>query len=355
MKQLDAVVGRLLIQCLSPAFSRELASSNEFLFIRPGGIGDAVLLIPVIQAFKKKYPAASVTVLAEKRNAAIFTLCRPAVSNVFRYDVPKELLRAIRGDYGAVIDTEQWHRLSALSARLTRAPVSVGFATNERKKMFSHAIPYSHDDYEINSFLNLLTPFSGPLSIDLEKPFVFVPAEARNKTANRLQTIANKKIVAVFPGGSIREKQWPVKRLRDVARLIIRRGYGIAVVGGTEDAPLGEEITVGLDQSVNLCGRLSLAESAAVLAEVALLITGDSGIMHIASGLGIKIVALFGPGNVRKWAPRNKNTAIICKHPECSPCSKFGYTPPCKYDIACMKQISVQEVYSAAIKLLEGE
>lgn len=353
IKFLDEVVGSWCMRCLSAKASlRKATSSNGFLFIRPGGIGDAVLLIPVIQEFKKLYPAASVHVLAEKRNAAIFSFCS-SVSNVYRYDALKELFIALQGDYDAVIDTEQWHRLSALIARLTGTSVSVGYATNERKKAFTFAIPYSHQDYEVYSFLNLLAPVSGPLSVDLQKPFIVVPAEVKNRIANRVQEISNKKIVAIFPGGSIREKQWPIERFREVARFVVERGYNIAVVGGREDAALGEIISEGINQRMNLCGRLSLLESAAVIDQAELLITGDSGIMHIASGLGTKMVALFGPGNIKKWASKNDNTVVVSKNLSCSPCSQFGYTPRCKNDVACMKQITVEEVYAKAIELLE--
>ena len=87
--------------------------------------------------------------------------------------------------------------------------------------------------------------------------------------------------------------------------------------------------------------------------EAVLLITGDSGIMHIGYGLGIKIVALFGPGREKKWAPRGRNCIVINKNLSCSPCTTFGYTPKCKKNAECMKQITVEEVFAAAMVLLE--
>ncbi|OGW02152.1 MAG: hypothetical protein A2Z59_03620 [Nitrospinae bacterium RIFCSPLOWO2_02_39_17] len=89
------------------------------------------------------------------------------------------------------------------------------------------------------------------------------------------------------------------------------------------------------------------------LPKVSLLVTGDSGIMHIACGLGTPTVSLFGPGIENKWAPKGKNHIIINKRLFCSPCTKFGYTPSCPRDAECMRLITVDEVEDAVLKLLK--
>ncbi len=355
LKYVDSFIASFIVPCarLVPASRNKLQKPETFLFLRPGGIGDAALLIPTIKELKKKYLNASVYILAEKRNNAVFSLC-PDVNRIMRYDKRAELLAAIRGKYDVVIDTEQWHRLSAVVARLTRAPTSLGYATNERRKMFTHPIPYSHDDYEVDSFLNLLTPLTGRPSIDFERPFLTVPVESTSKIRLLLKPIASKRIVALFPGGSIEERRWGSDRFHQVAKVLVERGYGMVVVGGRDDRKAGDEIAAGLHSVVNLCGQLSLVETAAVLKESELLITGDSGIMHIGFGLGIKTLSLFGPGIEKKWAPRGPGHVVINKNLECSPCTKFGYTPKCKRNAECMKRITVDEVVQKALELLEG-
>jgi len=355
LKQLDWIIGTLTTGALPKARRSTilLAHIKNILVIRPGGIGDAVLSIPAIIALKKRFPQTAIDILAEKRNSAIFTFC-PNVSKILHYDKPSELFAAIRGDYDVVIDSEQWHRLSAVVARLTRAPMSIGYATNERKKLFTHPIPYSHDDYEINSFFNLIAPLTGPLSVDLDRPFLTVPAESMIKIRSLLQPLAKRSIVALFPGGSIAERRWGSARFHQVAQALEEHGYGVVVIGGREDRQAGEEISESLPGVISFCGQLSLVETAALLTEAALLITGDSGILHIGFGLGIKTLSLFGPGIEIKWAPRGPHHVVINKHLACSPCTKFGYTPKCKIDAACMKQITADEVCDKAITLLEG-
>lgn len=141
LKMIDAVVGRAAACVASgmPLSTAQPGSIGSILLIRPGGIGDAVLLVPAITAIRKALPQATITVLAERRNAAAFSLC-PQVDRPLRYDIPSELATAVRGRYDLVIDTEQWHRLSAVVARLCRPKMLIGFGTNERRRLFTHAI-----------------------------------------------------------------------------------------------------------------------------------------------------------------------------------------------------------------------
>jgi ADP-heptose:LPS heptosyltransferase len=346
----DRLIGTAAVGLLVSPKQKSIRTPCKILFIRPGGIGDAVLLTPAINALKKAFSASSIDVLAEKRNSTVFSLAT-GIRRVLHYDRPSELLSALRESYDLVIDTEQWHRLSAAVARLTRAPMTIGYATNERKKLFTHAIEYSHDDYEINSFLNLLTPLVDSAT-EPEVPFLTIPENLTIKVRSVLSPLSSRTIIAIFPGGSIDERKWGSDRFYLTAKLLSKHGYGIAVVGGKDDAGAGKEIIRGLPSSVNLSGKLSLPETAAVLQQSQLLITDDSGIMHIGSGLGIKIVALFGPGREKKWAPRGRNCIVINKHLPCSPCTTFGYTPKCKKKALCMRAITVEEVYEAALSLL---
>jgi hypothetical protein len=128
MKSVDKVLGGMAARLLPAPRQREVGEPRRVLVIRPGGIGDAVMLVPALLALEEKFPQAEITVLAEQRNAAAFSLCC-AVDHLLRYDDKGELLKAVRGNFDVVIDSEQWHRLSAVVARLTGAPVSIGFAT----------------------------------------------------------------------------------------------------------------------------------------------------------------------------------------------------------------------------------
>ena len=352
IKKLDTAIGYISASTFPPPVGSELSSPIISLFvIRPGGIGDAVLLIPAILALKDTYPDARITVLAEKRNGAIFTLC-PAIDEIVHYDRLGELLSGLRGSYDVVIDTEQWHRLSAVVARMVRAPVKIGFDTNERRRMFTHPIPYSHDDYETISFAHLLEPL-GIETVDVEMgtQFLSVPDAATGLAAGLLESLHGEPFVVVFPGASIPERRWGAERFRRVAEVLSVFGIRIVVVGGKEDRRQGEVIAGG-GLGLNLAGLTSLSEAAAVIQRSSLLLGGDSGVLHIAVGLGIPTVSLFGPGMAKKWAPQGERHIVINKGLPCSPCTRFGTTPPCPVNVRCMRDITVDEVVNAVTMLL---
>lgn len=352
IKTVDKVCGALLVKCLPVPVSRPCFAPKSIIFIRPGGIGDAVLLIPAIINLKQNFPEIHITVLAEKRNAAAFKLS-PHINKVFLYDEPSEIFKALRGNYDVVIDTEQWHRLSAVAARFTKSTVSIGYATNERKKLFTHPIPYSHNDYEMESFLNLLAPLDITNQCEINDPFLVVSDQAKIKAETLLGGLARKPFVTIFPGASIPERRWGAEKFKAVAESLHAKDIPVVVVGGKGDEIDGERIVEG-NYGLSFAGKSTLSETSAIIDKSSVLISGDSGILHIGVGLCKPTVSLFGPGIAKKWAPRGERHMVINKNLPCSPCTKFGYTPKCLIHAKCMADITVEDVIEAVIRLMEN-
>lgn len=355
LKKLDSIIGPFAITFAKTIFRPRIKASeapSSFLFIRPGGIGDAVLLMPALKELKRAYPKAKIDLLCEKRNHEIFELCTE-IDSIFLYDNLAGLTATFRGKYDVVIDSEQWYRLSAVVAYLTRAPMRIGFSTNDRGELFSDPISYKEDEHEIYSFFRLISPLVPNHAFNEETAFISIPDELSRRVDCALRPLAEKRIVALFPGGSVPEKRWPLERFRELAERLTEAGYAIAVVGGKCDFDLGNKITEGLNSAVNLCGSFSLVETAALLKRAALLITGDSGILHIAFGVGTGTLSLFGPGNEIKWAPGGDIHLSLSSDLDCRPCTKFGTIPPCSRNIECMLLIDSTKVFKKAIELLE--
>lgn len=352
LKFADLKLGAFLTRVLPKPRSLAWDGSrfDVVLLIRPGGIGDAIHLIPSIKILQELSPGVEIDILAERRNAGAFALC-PGLRRVFLYDRPGQLLRVLRNRYDVVVDTEQWHRLSAVVARMVRSRVKIGYATNERARLFTHAIPYSHDDYEVESFLHLLKPLDVPAVTPPGAPWLQIPIEAQASAGELLGNVAMKPFVAIFPGASIVEKRWPLEYLRQVVEWCLERGVSVVVVGGSEDRGAGDAL-VSDERVINLAGRTSLAETAAIISRALVLVSGDSGVLHIAAGIGCATVALFGPGSPAKWAPRGFRHVVLSRHLPCSPCTRFGYTPPCPIDGRCMKEIAPGDVARAVESLL---
>lgn len=358
LKKIDALLGPLLARVL-PASSPVKQADKWYtdgctatlLFIRPGGIGDAVLLLPVLQAVRDKYPAAKLVVLAEKRNAGAFALC-PALDEVLCYDQWRHWGRLFKRRYAVVVDTEQSHYLSALIARLLRAEIRTGFATNSRARLFHVAVPYSQQDYELDSFARLASAAGISLAPLARRDFVFIPEEAQRMCAKLLEPLQGSPFVVLFPGASIPERRWQIEKFHTLAQQCIAAGYAVVVVGGAQDRGRGEGVVAGL-HGINLAGETTLMQTATVLKRASLLVSADSGVMHLGTAVGCPTVALFGPGIAQKWAPRAPNCGIVSLALKCSPCTQFGTTPPCPYGAACIRDISVEMVWAAAQKLLK--
>lgn len=350
LKLIDRMVGGIATALLPAPVRGTLGEPRRILVIRPGGMGDAVLLIPVLLALKDTFPLAVISVLAERRNAAAFSLC-PAVERVLLYERACDLIAALRGGYDVVIDTEQWHRLSAVVARLAGAPLSIGFASNSRRRLFSHPVSYRHEAYEVTSFFELLEPLGVEAAALKPGPFLSLPVAAMQRAGELLAPLGGQRFLALFPGASIAERRWGAERFRGVAERLTRRGISVVVVGGECDAVEAAAVLQGVG-GLNLAGRTTLAETAAVIAQSALLLSGDSGVLHLAVGLGIPTVSLFGPGIEAKWGPKGKGHIVLNKQLSCSPCTRFGTTPPCPIKARCLSEITVTEVVAAVEKLL---
>ena len=350
LKYVDKIFSTLLTRFLTTPRPRPLLTPERILIIRPGGIGDAVHLIPAIKTLKKNFPETIIDVLAEKRNGKVFSLSHD-VARVIHYDKLPELLKVFTGRYDVVIDTEQWHYLSAVIARLSGAAKIIGYATNERKKLFTHPVHYSHGDYEVDSFKNLLAPFNLKMEADSTPPYLTVPISAVQKADQLLAILAKKPFIALFPGASIPERRWGMNNFMALAECLYEKGFPFVVIGGSNDAADGERIA-GRGHGLNLSGKTSLVETAALVDRSAVLISGDTGILHIGVGLGKATVSLFGPGIADKWAPRGEPHVILNKRLPCSPCTKFGYTLQCPINAKCMSDISVDEVLQGVERLM---
>ncbi len=159
------------------------------------------------------------------------------------------------------------------------------------------------------------------------------------------------KVVGINPGATYGSaKCWLPERFREVAvRLLDDPQIVIVFFGDQATAPLVKEICQGLSpRVVNLAGLTSLRELAALISLCDVLLTNDSGPMHIADALGTKILSLFGSTSEIVTGPY-RTGKIIHKHVECSPC----YQRTCPIDFRCMKRISADEVYREILAILE--
>jgi len=361
LKRFDGILGGIACSVskllVSPRKKRD-GGAGKILVIRPGGIGDAALLYPALSELRNHFPGYTIDVLAEKRNSGVFTGC-PYIDGLLLYDrLPHETFyRVISASYDIVIDTEQWHRMTSALSYLTRAPERIGFGTNERAGLYSHIVPYGHDDYEAQSFLNLVSTLTGEkYEFDKERPFLPISI-LHDGLSSAISDFRKGKraVVGIFTGATVPERRWGAKKFAELAGEFSKEGIGSVVVGGVSETKDSELFDRAAEKGflLDLVGKTKLNETAAVISELDLFISGDTGLMHIAFGVGTPTLSLFGAGIQEKWAPRGDNHIVINRNEPCSPCTQFGYTPKCPYGVRCLAEISVKEVKASAMGLLD--
>jgi heptosyltransferase-2 len=145
-------------------------------------------------------------------------------------------------------------------------------------------------------------------------------------------------------------KRWLPERFAAAADLVARRtGARVAVVGGAAERPLGEAIAAQLRAASRvLCGETTLASLVGVLARLRLLLTNDSGPMHLAAAVGTPLVAVFGSTDWTETAPASSRARVVREETECAPC----LLRECPIDHRCMTRVGALRVAEEALELL---
>ncbi|NQU40441.1 MAG: glycosyltransferase family 9 protein [Lentisphaerae bacterium] len=380
LKLLDAVFGPVLCLLLTRPNGHEVPIPDRvarILVLRPGGMGDMLLLLPMIDALIARYPEATIDLLCERRNAEVVTISRRR-AEVLLYDVnPFKALRHLRREsYDLAIDTEQFHHFSAVLAFLSKAPLRIGFKINPRRNpLYTHLVNYAPDGPEASQFLRLLEPLSvpvpqgaiselttrtlatavraAPFSIGTAGQYPPVPAEDARQSAAPPPRYA-----VIHPGATTRYKEWPLERFVALGERITKDlGMAIVFVGGSRDSAAAIQAdtalrAMGCPQTRAFCGR-SLPDTTDLVRGAALFVGADSGLAHLASAAGTPTVVLFGPSDSHKWGVTDARHKVISKALPCSPCFIFGYHRPCRH-IACMQRIETDEVFSACKALISA-
>ena len=333
---------------------------GRILIIRPGGMGDMILLLPAIQRLREHFPRASIDLVCEKRNMEVLRLAGMDAIAIPYDSAPFRLLWAlVTRRYDVAIDTEQFHNFSAVLALASRAGIRVGFKINpNRNLLYTHLINYDMEGYEGEQFMRLLVPLgvegAGCRLEGILRGKADLSSGAVAPLIERLEAAGP--FVAISPASQTRYKQWDTSKFITLVRALNEgRGLGVALVGGGDAVEASDAILryVGRPRAnvVSLAGQTSLTAVAAVLSRARLFVGGDSGLAHLAIALGLPTVVIFGPSDHLKWGVRDEAHLVVRRPLACSPCFIFGYHRLCR-TIACMSEVAAEDVLSACEQIL---
>jgi len=323
------------------------------LVIQTAFLGDVVLTTPLLEALARRHgPVDVVTTPA----AVALVETHPAVRRVISYDKRGKdrglaqlvaLARTLRAERYAVAYLPHRSLRTAALAWLARIPKRVGFRDGW-PLLYTDVRQRATSDHEIDRLLALATARedAGP-----RRPSLRLTSADRTVTEQFLREHGvGETLVALAPGSIWGSKRWPY--FTELAERLAARA-AIVVVGGSEDAALGEGTTAAVrrsgGQAINACGRLTLRESAEVIRRAAVLVTNDSAPLHFAQAVGTPTVAIFGSTvPAFGFGPRGPRDRVVqLDGLRCRPCSAHG-PPSCPLGHhLCMKSLSVEDVLLA--------
>jgi heptosyltransferase II len=350
--------------------ARELTTESvERVVVRGANwVGDAVMTVPALRELRRVLPRARLTLAT-----------RPWAEGIFAgADFVDEMISVDdrRGAGGFVSQVSAWRAgrfdlaiifpnafAPALVAFAARVPFRLGHRTDGRGPLLTHAVPppeWRGRRHEVFYYLNLVAELeralTGATTVGERAPRPDLRiSEARGAEAAEILKSrgadTTRPLVALCPGSTnSRAKRWPAERFAALAdRLIEQAGAEVLLVGAREELGVTREVA-GLmrREPIVLTGETDLAQSAAVLSLVALLVTNDTGPAHLASALGRPTLVIFGPTNPATTRPFAASAEIVRRPPDCAPCMLRD----CPIDHRCMTAITAEEVTARALALL---
>jgi len=335
---------------------------DHIILRMPNWIGDAVMATPLVKDLRAKFSHAEITLMCQGVVGQLFQN-DPNVNEILSF---KKTSGWIHGHHADIIAPLRYggYDLGILATNSLSSAwwfwrggveTRVGFSSRCRKYLLSVALPFPKERetmHQVDVYKQLLLPVGIPCSST--KMYLHLSDEEKLQAkvflANYSVKVGTDTIVGINPGAAYGSaKCWLPERFRDlVKKLTEEKGVKVLFFGDRSQQPLIRSITDGFGEDVvNLAGKTSLRQLMALLGSINLLVTNDSGPMHIASALGIPLVALFGSTNPVKTGPYNGGV-VLHKKVSCSPC----YKRVCPIDFSCMKQISTEEVFAACMKEL---
>ncbi len=331
----------------------------------PNWIGDLVMATPILSDLRKAYPQAHITAMCRspicellKEDPEINELfCFSKASGFSRREEKRNVIEKLRkGNYDLGIllthsfSSAWWFWLGKVQNRL-------GYECNGRKLLLTQSLSFPkniQNQHLVVTYKMLLEPLGIPVSNTPPRLYLSPKEIHDSRVLLKQHKIPDGAlIVGINPGATYGSaKCWLPERFREVTERLLRdKDVYVVYFGDQATASVVKEICTGLPKRViNLAGITSLRELSSLISQCDVILTNDSGPMHIADALGTPIVALFGSTSEVVTGPYRSGT-LIHKHVECSPC----YQRTCPIDFRCMKRIEADEVYEAIVKILQAK
>ena len=325
----------------------------KILIVAPNWIGDALLAQPLFARLRKKTPGAVIDALAPPWTAPVLRRM-PEINEVMAAPFAHgELKLAARWRLGRSLRSRRYDEAIVLPNTLKSAlipffagiPLRTGFVGELRYGLLNlvHKLDEKRMPLMAERYAQLAEKPGTKPALPLPETKLAIDETNLIIALGRLGLSRAKPIAAFCPGAEYgSSKRWPVMHFAALARRLVTLGCAVWLFGSEKDRAIGEEIAVASEgAATNLCGRTDLASAIDLLSLAEVVVSNDSGLMHVAAGVGRPVVALYGSSSPEHTPPRARTFRIVRTGIECSPC--FARDCPLGH-FKCMNDLAPERV-----------
>ena len=335
---------------------------KNILIVKLSAIGDVIHALPVAHALKQNYPDARITWVVEKPAYDLLTN-NPDIDEIIIFDKPKfkslsgllsngytfsKLLKSHHFDLA--IDLQGLFKSAAISYLSGASKRLVYCNARELSDKIGQRICGNHEHgHVVDRYLDVAA------YLGCKMDHVEFPINITEKEAQKAEAIANhaglqleNPYVTLCPGTNWPSKCWPTTHFANLADKLYEDNIIPVIIGGPTDQRLAEEIIANTKiPPIDLTGKTSLKQLAYIIKKSQVFVGGDTGPMHLAVAVGMKVVAMFGSTDPKRNGPYGSNHKVLLVPVPCQGCWQRN----CPKNIDCLAKISVDEVYNVCSSL----
>lgn len=307
---------------------------QKILVVAPSWVGDCMLMQPMLQRLKQRFPSSRIDLFAPPWTVSLLrqipeideVIVNPFAHGALQLKARYRLgvqLRAARYDAAYVLPNSL---KSALVPFFARIPQRIGFVgemryglLNDARKLDKQKLPLM-----VQRFAQLAEATPDVLPHAIPQPHLKVTEEQRQQVLRKFDLTLAQPIAVFCPGAEYGPaKRWPVAYYAQLAQELHERGYGVWLLGSSKDKEVSTQIAALSEGSCrNLCGETDLSDAIALLSRADLVVSNDSGLMHIAAALDRPMLAIFGSSSPQFTPPLSDKAQVLKLDLPCSPCFK---------------------------------